>query len=83
MKIKPSIIEADSVQIKIYIEQKKKKYPSAKAVIRIDEDVYDGLVSLSNATKLTICDLASEMLRFAKERTTIIEKSVVIGEDNG
>ncbi len=82
MKVKTSVIEADNVQIKIYIEQKKKKYTSAKAVIRIDEDVYDELVALSNATKLTICDLASEMIRFAKERTAIIEKTVVLDKDH-
>ena len=86
MKVKTSVIEADNVQIKIYIEQKKKKYTSAKAVIRIDEDVYDELVALSNATKLTICDLASEMIRFAKDKTAVIERTVCLGrvqnEDN-
>ena len=65
---------------------KKKKYTSAKAVIRIDEDVYDELVALSNATKLTICDLASEMIRFAKDKTAVIERTVCLGrvqnEDN-
>lgn len=81
MKIKPSIIEADNVQIKIYIDQKKKNYSRAKAVIRIDEDMYDELARLSDQTRLSICDLASEMLRFAKDRTAIIERTVVIDKD--
>ncbi len=79
MKKKPTVIEADNVQIKIYIDQKARAYSKAKAVIRIDEDIYDELVALSNETRLSICDLASEMLRFAKDKTAVIERTVCLG----
>ncbi len=80
MSNRPTVIEADNVQIKIYIDRKKKVYSKAKAVIRIDEDIYDDLVRLSNETRVSICDLASEMLRFARERTAVIERTVGFGK---
>ena len=77
---KPTVIEADNVQIKIYVNKKKIPHKSrSKAVIRINEDVYDELASLSLETGVSICDLASEMLRFAKDKTAVIERTVGFG----
>jgi excinuclease UvrABC ATPase subunit len=74
---KPTVIEADNLQIKIYVSRKKfTQKPRSKAVIRINEDIYDELVKLSTETGVSICDLASEMLRFAKDKTAVIERSV-------
>lgn len=75
-------IEADHVQIKIYVNKNKPKAKQrGKAVLRINEDVYDELAKLSNETGVSMCTLASEMLRFAKERTAVVERSVTFNED--
>lgn len=73
--IKHTHIEADSVQIKIVVNKNPyNRQKGRNAIIRIKEDVYDDLVQLSVDTGMHICDLASEMLRFAKDKTAIIEK---------
>lgn len=69
------IIETDPMQIKIYVDPKPKG-SRARAVIRIDENVYDDLVRLNTETGISICDLASEMLRFARDHITIVERTV-------
>jgi hypothetical protein len=82
--ITSTTIEADHVQIKIYVNKKKSKAKQrSKAVIRINENVYDDLATLSNETGVSICDLASEMIRFAKDKTAVIERSVRFDEDCG
>ncbi len=70
-----SSIEKDSTQIKIVINKGKAKGKQrCKAVIRINEDIYDELFNLSTISGLSICELASEMLRFANEKITVIER---------
>ena len=75
-------IEADHVQIKIYVNKSNVKAKQrSKAVLRINEDIYDELARLSNETGVSMCALASEMLLFAKERTAVVERSVTFNED--
>lgn len=77
MAKKSTVIETDDIQIKIYINNPRNNYSQrGKAVIRIEEDVYDSLACLSSETRTSICELASAMIRFAQERTTIIEKNI-------
>lgn len=74
--IKHTHIEADSVQIKIVVNKSPyNKQKGRNAIIRIKEDVYDDLVQLSVDTGLSITELASEMLRFAKDKTAVVEKT--------
>ena len=74
--IKNTTIEADSVQIKIVVNKNPlNRQKGRNAIIRIKEDVYDDLVKLSVETGMHISELASEMLRFAKDKIAIIEKT--------
>lgn len=78
--IKNTTIEADSVQIKIVVNKNPlNRQKGRNAIIRIKEDVYDDLVKLSVATGMHISELASEMIRFAKDKTAIIEKAEDLG----
>ena len=78
--IKNTTIEADSVQIKIVVNKNPlNRQKGRNAIIRIKEDVYDDLVKLSIETGMHISDLASEMLRFAKDKTAVIERTVGFG----
>lgn len=70
----PTVIETDDLQVKIYIKSKNKNYKRSTTVIRIDEDVYDKVIKLSKETQLSITALTSELLRFALERTAVIEE---------
>lgn len=78
--IRKTFIEADSVQIKIIVNKtQQNRQKGRNAIIRIKEDVYDDLVSLSTETGMHISELASEMIRFAKDKTAIIEKAEDLG----
>lgn len=69
-------ITIESAQVKICINKPKptKSDGRRRAVIRINEDVYDELATLSNDTGISICELASNMIKFAKDKTTIVEQ---------
>ena len=78
--IKNTTIEADSVQIKIVVNKNPlNRQKGRNAIIRIKEDVYDDLVKLSVETGMHISELASEMLRFAKDKTAVIERTIGFG----
>ena len=78
--IKNTTIEADSVQIKIVVNKNPlTRQKGRNAIIRIKEDVYDDLVKLSIETGMHISELASEMLRFAKDKTAIVERTTDFG----
>ncbi len=78
--IKNTTIEADSVQIKIVVNKNPlNRQKGRNAIIRIKEDVYDDLVKLSVETGMHISELASEMLRFAKDKTAIVERTTDFG----
>lgn len=78
--IKNTTIEADSVQIKIVVNKNTlNRQKGRNAIIRIKEDVYDDLVKLSVETGMHISELASEMLRFAKDKTAVIERTIGFG----
>ena len=78
--IKNTTIEADSVQIKIVVNKNPLNRQNGRnAIIRIKEDVYDDLVKLSVETGMHISELASEMLRFAKDKTAVIERTIGFG----
>lgn len=69
-------INIENAQAKIRISRPKpaKKPGRGRAVIRVSEEVYDELAELSNSTGITICELASNMIKFAREKTAIVEQ---------
>lgn len=70
-----STIEKDNLQIKIVVNKGKAKGKQrSKAVIRINEDIYDELYELSTISGLSICEIASEMLRFAVDKVSVVER---------
>lgn len=70
-------INIDNANVKIIISKPKPEAQVGRrrAVIRVSEEVYDELAELSNSTGITICELASSMIKFAREKTAIVEQT--------
>ena len=70
-------INIDNANVKIIISKPKPEAQVGRrrAVIRVSEEVYDELAELSNSTGITICELASNMIKFARQKTAIVEQT--------